>query len=263
MAMWMGDGAGNRPGAAVGLDLGYSYYWDLTREFSFGIRTGLGMEYRGSTLSASIHDAYTNFDYLGHPMDYDISGTARHQLHQLAVSMPLMVGIQANGFTLHLGVRAVVPSLYSGSRQSIDDLIIAATYPEYGVTVVNELFSGRATPDQLHQSFAAPISRFQLLGALEIGYEWSISRRRYIYTQASQSLGVALYADYGLMNISGGASSSARVVDVAPIMNPFYPVPAVTIGSAFRSDASYRYFDVGVRFYYAFNLVHGRRHGWH
>ena len=308
-AMWMGDGSGNKPGLNAGLSFDYTYYWDFRNDISFGIGTGLKLDYRMSTLSSSIHDEYTNTDYLGHPMDYDITGTARQSLRQLAVSVPVLVGIQKNGFTLNLGVRAVLPSLYSRSVQTVRDLDIAATYREYGVTVVNALATGRATEDQRNQSFSVPISRFQLLGAVEIGYEWSLAKpdhysnhnsrrysnryssrsfnrksnrssRRYSsrssyrpsyrpthrnshrYFRDVQSFGIVLYADYALCNVNGFNASSSRVVDVEPISNPRYPVPAVTIGSAFQPDARYRYFDVGIRFYYSFSIVHGRRYGW-
>jgi len=135
--------------------------------------------------------------------------------------------------------------LATHSTLRIDEATIKAYYPQYDVSVTNELITGR-----LEMPYTRPadvnLPRYNLLIGVEVGYEWQFSEQH--------GMGVQLYANTAVWN--NYQSQPARLfISVEPIMNAQQPVPAVNVaGSAEGLLSNRRYLDFGLRAYYTFSV---------
>lgn len=251
---YIANGKNTSLGLSGGGDIAYTVLWEKSSNFSLGLKTGINAYYSSAKVSGAIDDHYTRTDYLGHNMEYTITGVATQTLQDVRIGVPVMIAMAAKGFTVNLGVKNMLPIMGKGT-QDVEKLDIVAYYDEYAVPVANELITGLATDEQLHQRTNGLISRYALGLSAEIGYIGSLS--------GGHRLGVLLYVDYLPLYVSAtskAASAATPLVDVAAITNPDSPVPAVTIHELGKSLRGLQSVAFGIKLIYGINLTQVSRH---
>ena len=224
------------------VDLRYAWYGDLTGGCHLGLAVGAGIGYGQINFKGSESLAYSRTDYLGNTIDYSIDADYKQANRYASAEISLLAAFRMSGFTLNIGPRFMLPFGCS-AKQTITRAEIVAYYPLYDVSVPNEEITGKlATP--YTQSCASVIPKYNLLLALEAGWEFALS--------GNHSLGVQAYADIGLWSPKANSSTSAEpLIDVAPIETANTPA-TVTVHNA--SVDPKRHFAVGVRVYYTFQI---------
>ena len=238
-------------GGAGAIDLRYTYYGSVGAQAELGFAIGAGFGYGVAPLKGSNTDNFTNTDYLGNRMDYTVTSdfTQRDKFAKIDVS--LLFAMRFGGVTLNIGPRFMMP-LSATRTLTVNEANIDAYYPAYDVHVVNQLITGKLeTP--YTENRPSNISKYHLLVAAEIGYEWHLSDRHLI--------GIQLFAEAAVWSKQSSISNvQSPIISVAPISNANDPVPVVTVGSVESFVAHRRYLDFGIRAYYAFNIEHVVEH---
>lgn len=238
-------------------DFDYHFYGNVGHDTEIGFRTGINAGYVNTGYSWELKESFRNFDYENSPMDYCITASACEQrIQQVHLELPVMFALRyKKGFVMDVGMKVQAP-VWSQSRQDIEDLMIEAYYPETKVPIVNELITGKATQEQLHQKGKPNLPIVSLLASLEIGYEWVLGYNN------TDVFGIKAYFDMAAWNVpvSTSAPREGRIVDVSPITNPANPVPAVSIGEVYN-PVNTHYISVGVKFYYGIEVFHRSSYG--
>lgn len=238
----------NTLGLTAGGDIAYTALWPIKGGVSIGIKAGFSTYYFSSKMSSRINDQYTRTDYLGHEMDYTVTGKVSQSMQDVRIGIPVMFAMVAKGLTFNVGIKNVFPVAQLGS-QDIEDLNIIAYYDKYAVPVFNEVITGLAIEEQLHRKATTVTAPYALGLSLEIGYVGAI--------KGCHNLGVLAYVDYFPLYASAQRSvtqSSAPIVDVAPIVNPEYPVPTVTIRDLSTTIRGLQSVSFGVKLVYGIEL---------
>ena len=248
------DGATEVHGTMGGdglLDIRYAYLGRVGQSFELGATAGIGLGYGGAGIHGKSSAAFTNIDYLGNTMNYTTSATFRQKESFARMDVSLMLAMRAGGFVLNIGPRLMVP-FAAQSKLTIDEATIAAYYPQYKVTVTNEIITGvletpYQTPITNHQS---PIT---LLLGLEAGYEFPVG---------NNALGIQAFADLGLWTSRSPITDNpSPLISVSPITDIGTPAE-VTVGSPDALVSSRRLVDFGLRVYYAFSFGRSQdKHG--
>ena len=121
--------------------------------------------------------------------------------------------------------------------------------PEWMTHYTRQLITGKLeTP--YTEKHPSNISKYNLLIAAEIGYEWRLNQH---------ALGVQLFAEAAVWSKqTPNPLTPNPLIQVQPITSAENPVPFVTVGSAESFVSGRRYIGVGVRAYYAFHIEHIR-----
>lgn len=238
-------------GGTGGVDLRYTYYGAVGAQAELGCAIGAGFGYGVALLKGSNTDNFTNTDYLGNTIDYTINSDFTQRDKFAKIDLSLLFAMRFGGVTLNIGPRFMA-SLAADCALTINEANIDAYYPAYDVHVVNQLITGKLeTP--YTENRPSNISKYHLLVAAEIGYEWRMTNQH--------ALGVQLFAEAAVWNSKSPISNiQYPMISVAPISNANDPVPVVTIGSVESFVAHRRYLDFGIRAYYAFNIEHVVEH---
>ena len=234
-------------GGAGGVDLRYTYYGAVGAQAELGCAIGAGFGYGVALLKGSNTDNFTNTDYLGNRIDYTINSdfTQRDKFAKIDVS--LLLAMRFGGVTLNIGPRFMAP-LAADCALTINEANIDAYYSAYDVHVVNQLITGKLeTP--YTENRPSNISKYHLLVAAEIGYEWRMTNQH--------ALGVQLFAEAAVWsNQLPITNNPSPIISVSPISDASNPVPVVTVGSVESFVTNRRYIGLGVRAYYAFHIEH-------
>ena len=235
-------------GGAGALDVRYTYYGSVASQVELGVAVGAGFGYGTTGIKGTNMDSYTNIDYLGNKMDYSIDATYSLKDQFAKVDVSLLLAMRFGGVTLNVGPRFMLPFAAS-SALTIRQSAIDAYYPAYNVHVTDLLITGKLeTP--YTEKHPSNISKYNLLIAAEIGYEWRLNQH---------ALGVQLFAEAAVWSKQSPITNyQSPMISVAPISNANAPVPSVTVGSAESFVSGRRYIGVGVRAYYAFHIEHIR-----
>lgn len=231
-------------GASGALAFDYTFYKSFDK-VDLGLRTGLDLGYMYLPYHAEFEQHYSNVDYLNNQIDYTTSGLLDITQNQLYASVPVMFALRTHGFVCNIGVRLQMP-FYQTGKQQLSEPLIQAYYPEYDVTVTNELITGIVTDEQLSMPLASSPVFLECYASAEIGYEHRLN--------AKGAIGCAAYVHAGVWNALPKATDKP-VIQVAPITDKVKPVPAVTVNDAYTSLlTSYTPLQFGVKVYYAFSL---------
>lgn len=231
-------------GFAGVFDIGYTYYWP-TVSGDWGIHTGVSAGYAKNECQIELWQQFTNYDYLNNEMLYTVTGDVSATLQRAYAEIPLMAALQKNGFVLQLGLKGQY-AFWSRATQTVKNASIDAYYVPFDVHVTDELITGVLSPDQKKEqvlSGGAPL--FSLLAAMRIGYEAKVGY--------SGRIGIVAYLDYNVWNTGTGTNKSTTpLIAVAPITDPSYPVPAVTVNNSFSTVMTrINPLQVGLSLYYA------------
>ncbi len=235
-------------GGTGALDVRYTYYGSVASQVQLGVAVGAGFGYGTTGIKGTNMDSYTNIDYLGNKMDYSIDATYSLKDQFAKVDVSLLLAMRFGGVTLNVGPRFMLP-FAATSTVTISEASIDAYYPLYNVHVTDQLITGKLeTP--YTEKHPSNISKYNLLIAAEIGYEWRLNQH---------ALGVQLFAEAAVWSKQSPITNyQSPMISVAPISNANAPVPSVTVGSAEPFVSGRRYIGVGVRAYYAFYIEHIR-----
>ena len=235
-------------GGTGALDVRYTYYGSVASQVQLGVAVGAGFGYGTTGIKGTNMDSYTNIDYLGNKMDYSIDATYSLKDQFAKVDVSLLLAMRFGGVTLNVGPRFMLPFAATGTV-TISEASIDAYYPAYNVHVTDQLITGKLeTP--YTEKHPSNISKYNLLIAAEIGYEWRLNQH---------ALGVQLFAEAAVWSKQSPITNyQSPMISVAPISNANAPVPSVTVGSAESFVSGRRYIGVGVRAYYAFRIEHIR-----
>ena len=231
-------------GAAGTFDLRYTFYGHVTERIGIGSGLGVGAGYGTTSIKGTNTDAYSNTDYLGNQLDYTVNTSFSQSDRFVKAEASLLLAFRFGGVTLNVGPRLMMP-FASSSSLTVKEAHIDAYYPLYNVHVPDELITGYLeTPTT--QTVTASLPKYNVLMALELGYEWRI--------QDKHCLGVQLFADVAVWSQqSSGVNNPSPLIVVGPITDAANPVPAVSV-NADAAACNKRYIDFGVRAYYAFDF---------
>lgn len=237
--------------SAIGVDLGYLFHHPIGREAEIGFLFGADVAFAQLGLRAKETISYPTTDYLGHPLQYSIEGNIQEQISQIQVAIPLMLAFRFEHVQFHLGPRLALPFMAHYRQKTTAD--IQAFYPEYGVTISNELITGKLTPDQqlLVGEIALPTIQAQV--GTSLAYEWELNSSR----RANHHIGLGAYFFYTVWN--NGSQSlmpPSPVITVSPISSATDPAAKVTVLPLTSSYSPQLLpIETGVRFYYSLGVA--------
>ena len=245
-----------KPGFDVLLDLQYAHYWQKGDKPSYGILTGLSAGYVRSGATSEFN--MSGVKSADGKLTYNNSGKAREYDGQVVLEIPVMFSMITNkGFFFNVGPRFQIPVFNHFSQTIEDGAQIAATFDKYGVTLNNEVITGKLAEDDLtYKGSKQGMSKFNLLLGAELGYEWRLKN--------NNAFGVAIYANYGLFSLYDNAqpvgtlfSTEGPVGNNPATVTPYTTTQAFTKGDGFKFGASngLDFFDCGIKLNYSFNFV--------
>ncbi len=240
------------------LDLQYAHYWSNdARPVDLGIIVGLGIGYAQGTFNGSqdtVYQAGDNNEITYHVTADNIRETDR----QLQLEVPLMFSlIHDNGLFFNIGPKFMIP-VYAPYKQTVNsaDASITAVYPEEGITIKDNIVTGKYIDQQPTEDNGIQFKVNVMLTA-EIGYEWIL--------KSGNSLGLGAYANYCVYNnfsnqyknaAAGSADSRPSLLDItAPTDAAGGAIADLNMLSATRTYADkLGYFDAGIKLAYHFNF---------
>lgn len=228
------------------LDAAYSYLWTV-EPVQLGITTGLSFGYIGGGYKASAVEQYTNTDYLGHSIEYtNTVSDIYERTHGFAMEIPALFALYWQGLVVHAGLKLQVPLWYQ-CNQNIGNVRISAYYPEYGVTLVDEVITGRVTEEEYGALIGKrDMADVSILLSMDIGYEWEIAPTHW--------LGLTAYLDGAPYSHPAGAKTN-RIIDVAPISDAGNPPAQVTVNTLIGAGATHlNYIACGLKLAYRFEV---------
>jgi len=230
-------------------NFGYSILGNVSDEAQLGFRTGLNATFAKFGNAVSLNESFTNVDYYGHQMDYTVTSRRVTYVQQrINLELPIMMAVRAKGLYFNFGAKVMLP-VWNKYEQTIADPVISAYYPDYGVTVVNDVTTGLLTDEMMNTSGKADLPTLQIALAAEIGHVWQLNNSK-------SSLGFDIFVDYAPWNIGGTQDNSKSVVEVAPLVNDCeQPKAAVTVNPLDMCNGfNYRTLNFGVKLVYTFDI---------
>lgn len=247
-----------RFGVQTMFDLSYTYLGNVDSYYAYlGFKLGGSVGWNSNSFVSQYQNQFINYDYLGKEMDYTIkTDNVIQKVNQYQAEASAMLAFRYTGVCVNVGIKGMFP-FKATYKQSLNGIWIAAYYPEYDVTVTNELITGRAAEEAFSISDRMNVPQVNLLASVEFGYEFELDRG------GVHALGVMAYLDYCFWNnYSGQQGTTEAMITVDPISNSSYPVPAVHVGVISQSSISaMNYFDAGIKLYYRFQAESGEYGG--
>ncbi len=241
------DEVKRQTGGNANLDLNYTCYFPTRTALECGVRTGLSLGYSTSGLKGSLHETFTNTDYLGNTIEYTVDfESVKERTQELQLEIPIMVALRWKGLVANVGPKLMIP-VWRRATQEHSVPTVDAYYPDFDVHVTDEVITGSVTnPDAMNGKgqWCAPVFNFML--GFELGYEWRLKEQHLLGLMAT-------------LNISAGGvyknEADGYVLQVANISDPSSPVPALSFKSLSEAVVKDMHpLDFGVKFYYAFEV---------
>lgn len=235
-------------------NFGYSIMGNVGDDAQLGLRTGLGATYSKFGDAIKLNERFTNVDYYGHRMDYTITGNSVSFVQQqINVELPIMFAIRAKGLYANIGAKFMLPVM-KNYTQTIENPQISVFYPEYGVTVVNDITTGLISDEQKNLSGTAYMPTLMIGLSAELGYVWQINN-------SQNSLGLEFFFDYVPWGVGGGSVNNAQsVVEIGAMVNDCeQPIAPVTVNPLNCCNGyKYQYMNFGAKLVYTFDIEHNK-----
>ena len=209
------DDSKNLPvGFDTKLDLLYTHYWSSGEgKYLLGISTGVSIGYMNVTRNQNWDETFTLSSTDG-DIEYHITASnICEKNNQIQLEIPLMYSmVTRKGLFFNIGPRFSLP-IYASYEQSITGANVVAKDIETGVMMTNNPVYGFLTEEQINtkgrskQQFALTIA----LG-FEMGYEFKL--------QSGNSMDIGFFANYGLYQLNGSASSASIFEVTTPNSTP-------------------------------------------
>ena len=236
-------------GGDVVLDLQYAHYWTKDgRPVDLGLIVGLGIGYMQSGLK--VGNDSTFFTKSG--VDYTVlASNIKETDHQLQLEVPLMFSlISEKGVFFNVGPKFMIP-VYTPYKQSVDqaNTHITAYFPNEGITVTDEVVTGKYTGQQPEAKNGIQFNINVMLTA-EIGYEWIL--------KSGNSFGLGAYANYSVFNTYKNTTSTEGLFDLTAPTETSAAILDVQSATKTYAD-KLGYFDAGLKLAYHFNFPKKRQ----
>lgn len=237
----------NKPGFASTLCIDYVYAGATETKsgtIDLGVRTGLEIGYSMPKFNRYFMDEpFEVRDYEDNIIQYATSGITKIDAHQLSFGIPLMFALRAKGIVFDFGPILRVSAVTRG-KQILNESLIEAYFPAYGVTVPNELITGVVPEDQLEMKIASKPGLDLRLGT-SIGYEFN------------ERIGVQGYFRVNVWNLK--VYRKAPIIEIDPLDDITQVTTKVTVNSGYPiANANHVPLEFGVKLYYAFPLGGGK-----
>lgn len=237
----------NKPGFASTLCIDYVYAGATETKsgtIDLGVRTGLEIGYSMPKFNRYFMDeSFEVRDYLDNIIQYTTSGITKIDAHQLSFGIPLMFALRAKGIVFDFGPILRVSAVTRG-KQILNESLIEAYFPAYGVTVPNELITGVVPEDQLEMKISSKPGLDLRLGT-SIGYEFN------------ERIGVQGYFRVNVWNLK--VYRKAPIIEIDPLDDITQETTIVTVNSGYPiANANHVPLEFGVKLYYAFPLGGGK-----
>lgn len=237
----------NKPGFASTLCIDYVYAGATETKsgtIDLGVRTGLEIGYSMPRFNRYFMDEpFEVRDYEDNIIQYTISGITKIDAHQLSFGIPLMFALRAKGIVFDFGPILRVSAVTRG-KQILNESLIEAYFPAYGVTVPNELITGVVPEDQLEMKIASKPGLDLRLGT-SIGYEFN------------ERIGVQGYFRVNVWNLK--VYRKEPIIEIDPLDDITQETTIVTVNSGYPiANANHVPLEFGVKLYYAFPLGGGK-----
>lgn len=211
-------------GSAIGGEIGYQWLSPIGRKAEIGLQVGAEAGYVRPGLRAKETINYSIADYLGHPMQYTINLNAQEQMGHLQLAFPIMLAFRFDHIQLHLGPRLAFPFFCQYQQRTQAEIM--AFYPDYGVTVTNELITGKLLPEQEIMQGNITLSSVEVQAGVDLSYEWTLSSRlRYAH-----GLAIGAYCFCSLWNNSIEPIYAPKpIIAITPISTANDPAAKVSV----------------------------------
>lgn len=232
------------------LNVGYAITNNVNSDVKLGFRTGLNIAYSKFGNALYLKESFTNINYYGNSMDYTVTSTrVVYKQQQFNLELPIMFALHSKCVYINVGTKFVLP-LWNRYIQSIENPQIAVSFPDYGVTVVDDIITGVVNENQKMTSGKASIPSLMVGLSAEIGYVWQLNG-------SNNKLGFDIFVDYIPWNI-GFNKNGKSIVEVAPIINDGeQPKAIVTVNPMNQCyDYTYNVFNFGAKLVYMFDIEH-------
>ena len=243
----------NTWGPTIGIEGYYVYLFGLNNtELLLGPRIGLEVAWSMSGFKMPVNEQFSNSDYLGHQIDYTISGEVNETHHHLSAAIPVMLALRYRGLVAGVGlkVRALVWNTY---KTTVSDITTTAYYPEFDIAVVDEPNLGVVKDQAYDLSGSRNMPEWHVAVAAELGYEWKIRKTRFV--------GLSLFADYGVWNsFKLPADAAERVVNVTPITETNKTAEVTPAPICNSALTKFNALNVGVKLSYIFEFIDNSHH---
>lgn len=237
----------NKPGFASTLCIDYVYAGATETKsgtIDLGVRTGLEIGYSMPRFNRYFMDEpFEVRDYEDNIIQYTTSGITKIDAHQLSFGIPLMFTLRAKGIVFDFGPILRVSAVTRG-KQILNESLIEAYFPAYGVTVPNELITGVVPEDQLEMKISSKPGLDLRLGT-SIGYEFN------------ERIGVQGYFRVNVWNLK--VYRKEPIIEIDPLDDITQETTIVTVNSGYPiANANHVPLEFGVKLYYAFPLGGGK-----
>lgn len=237
----------NKPGFASTLCIDYVYAGATETKsgtIDLGVRTGLEIGYSMPKFNRYFMDEpFEVRDYEDNIIQYTTSGITKIDAHQLSFGIPLMFALRAKGIVFDFGPILRVSAVTRG-KQILNESLIEAYFPAYGVTVPNELITGVVPEDQLEMKISSKPGLDLRLGT-SIGYEFN------------ERIGVQGYFRVNVWNLK--VYRKEPIIEIDPLDDITQETTIVTVNSGYPiANANHVPMEFGVKLYYAFPLGGGK-----
>lgn len=245
----------NNCGSMGTFNFGYSIMGNVGSDsVQLGLRTGLNASYLKYGDEIRLDERFTNVDYYGHQMDYTITGSrVSFVQQQINVELPVMFAIRAKGVNFNIGAKFMLPVM-KRYTQSIENPQISVFYPEYGVTVTNDITTGLVPDAQKNMSGTVTMPTMFIGLSAELGYTWQLRGSR-------NSLGFDVFFDYVPWGIGGGSADTGHsLVEVSPMVNDReQPMAEVKVNPLNCCNGyKHQFMTFGAKLVYTFDVEHNK-----
>lgn len=257
LSLSLADGRGDNICGPMGtFNFGYSILGNVDEDCMVGLRTGVNATYSRFGDARKMSESFTNVDYYGHQMEYSVtSSSVRLMMNQVDLEVPVMLSLCANGLYINLGAKFKFP-VWNRYRQTIEDPHVSVFYPEYGVTVDNDIVTGLLSDEQVNASGRAAMPVMKIGVGAEIGHVWQIK-------ESKSSLGFDLFFDFTPFGVGGikKGEEGKSVVEIAPIENDCeQPMAEVTVNPLTECNGyKFKTLNFGVKLVYTFDAEHKKK----
>ena len=221
-------------------------------ELLLGPRTGLEAFWSMSGFETPVSEQFTNTDYLGHKIDYTVSGEVSEKYHHVYVGIPLMLALKYRGFVAGVGIKARA-LLWNTGRTDVTHMTTTAYYPEFDIAVVDEPKMGVVKDMSYDLSCSRTTPEWHVAVAAEAGYEWEVKKNQWI--------GLRVFADYDIWNsFTQPEDAAPRVVDIAPITAANKTAEMTVTPICEAALAKFSALHVGLTISYTFDFIDTSHH---
>ena len=228
-------------GEGGALDINYIYLTPISRNAQLGLHLGVGADFAQTVLQRRIgtetdvmtYSAQADGSMITLPVHYTLSADARYNDRQLALTVPLMLALRANGVAVDLGVKLFFP-VYDTYALTLQSGEVDAYLTSYGVHIQNDPTMGVFPASQSAMTGSGTAPRCSLSLGAAIGYEWYLGRQNaprayshYASAATERRLSLQLVAEYPVWQNSTFTLPPIAIASSA-ISLPSIPLPELS-----------------------------------